>query len=107
MDSKSKKAKAEVARSNQAIQALELAEVVAYYRNRVDAFESDRQSFYEKMNFIRLKQEYVHRIDWELRKREEEKLSLTTALNQCQEALYSEREKVLKMKRDCDTMQLK
>lgn len=30
--------------------ALQLAQIVAYYRNRVDAFEADRTSFYSKMD---------------------------------------------------------
>ena len=30
--------------------AIELAQIVSYYRNRVDAFESDRLSFYNKLD---------------------------------------------------------
>ena len=56
--------------------ALQLAQIVAYYRNRVDAFEADRQSFFEKLNQIRLKQELVYKSEWDLKKRLEEKQHL-------------------------------
>lgn len=41
-------AKAEVARKQKADLAKELAQITSYYRNRVDAFEADRVSFFEK-----------------------------------------------------------
>ena len=36
-------------------QALMHAQVLAYYRMRADAFESDRRQFYAKLEAIRLK----------------------------------------------------
>ena len=45
------------------------------------------------MDEIRLKSELVHKAEWERRKRLEEKMVLQTALDQCQQALYLEREK--------------
>ena len=39
---KADSAQTELKRSNQVLQALDMAQIVAYYRNRVDAFESDR-----------------------------------------------------------------
>jgi predicted GNAT family N-acyltransferase len=73
-----------MASQDQAIKALELAQIVAYYRNRVDAFEADRTSFYTKLDSIRLRQELVHRVEWDLKKRLDEKAALQTALDQCQ-----------------------
>ena len=46
---------------------------MAYYRNRADAFDSDRQALYSKLDRIRLKQEIVHRAEWECKKRLEER----------------------------------
>ena len=62
---------------------IELQQIVAYYRGRVDAFDKDRQTFYSKLEQIRMKQELVHKAEWELRKRQDEKFALTTALEQC------------------------
>lgn len=52
---------------------LQQAQILAYYRNRADAFDADRQSLYSKLDRIRLKQEIVHRAEWECRKRLEER----------------------------------
>jgi hypothetical protein len=46
---------------------------LAYYRNRADSFDSDRQALYSKLDRIRLKQEIVHRAEWECKKRLEER----------------------------------
>ena len=64
-------------------QALFLAQILAYYRSRADAFETDRSQLYAKLDQIRLKQDVVHKGEWELRKRQEEKRELETALERC------------------------
>lgn len=58
-----------------------MAQILSYYRNRVDAFDADRQTFYAKMDEIRLKSDLVHKAEWERRKRLEEKMVLQTALD--------------------------
>ena len=58
-----------------------LARIIAYYRNRVDAFDKDRQAFYHKLDQIRMRQELTHKTEWELRKRTEERYALQTALD--------------------------
>ena len=63
--------------------ALQSAQILAYYRERADAFDADRQSLYTKLDRIRLKQDIVHRAEWECRKRLEEKAQLEAALEQC------------------------
>lgn len=60
---------------------------MAYYRNRVDAFDKDRQTFYGKLDQIKMKQELCHKQQWELKKRQEEKYALQMALDQCQTVL--------------------
>lgn len=66
----------EVKKQLDQIEQLELQNIIAYYRNRVDAFDKDRQTFYEKLEHVRLTQELVHKTEWELRKRQEEKFAL-------------------------------
>lgn len=65
------------------LEQLQLANIVAYYRNRVDAFDKDRQTFYNKLEQIKMKQEVQHKQEWELKKRQEEKYALQMALDQC------------------------
>jgi hypothetical protein len=83
------------------------AQILSYYRNRADAFDTDRASLYAKLDEIRLKQDLVHKAEWECRKRTEEKAQLEAALEQCQTVLYLERENILQTKRKCDEMRLK
>ena len=64
-------------------QALLQAQILAYYRSRADAFETDRSQLYEKLDTIRIKQDLVHKSEWELRKRQEEKRELESALEHC------------------------
>lgn len=55
---------------------IHMTSILNYYRSRVEAFEKDRMQWYEKMQMIRPKQELVHRVEWELKKRQEEKAEL-------------------------------
>ena len=57
------------------------------------------------MEQVRLQQDLQHKIEWELRKRQEEKFALTTALDQCQSVLHKERERTHGIKTTCDKMQ--
>lgn len=60
--------------------ALLQAQILAYYRTRIDAFDQDRVAFYSKLDQIRLKSDLVHKAEWELKKRIEEKSELQRAL---------------------------
>lgn len=53
--------------------ALSKAQILAYYRSRADVFDSDRQQLYSKLEAIRIKQDIVHKTEWELKKRRQEK----------------------------------
>lgn len=61
---------------------------------------------YNKLDKVRLKQEIVHKAEWECRKRLEERAQLESALEQCEAVLYIEREKMLANKRKCDQLRL-
>jgi septal ring factor EnvC (AmiA/AmiB activator) len=43
------------------------------------------------MDKLRLKQDKAHKLEWELKKRTDERQELEQALNQCQDKLGSER----------------
>jgi hypothetical protein len=63
-------------------------------------------TFYDKLEDVRLKQELVHKSEWELRKRTEEKAELEGALARCQQSLYIERDHIMEKKRDCDNLRI-
>lgn len=60
---------------------MHLTQILAYYRGRVESFEKDRVQWYQKLEHIRVKHDYVHKIEWELKKRQDEKAELERAMN--------------------------
>ena len=86
---------------------IHLTQILNYYRGRVEAFEKDRTQWYKKLEDIRIKQDQVHKVEWELKKRQEEKLEIDRAINQCQNALYQERERIVKLKEAVDQTRVK
>ncbi len=98
---KAKKVKA-AEPSKQQDQAEELHQILDYYRNRVENFEKERVQWFDKLDKLRIKQDQAHKVEWELKKRQEEKGELEMALHQCQAALYNEREKIMQMKESGD-----
>lgn len=57
----------------------------------MEAHEKDRQAYLQKMDMLRVKQADSHRVEWELRKRNEEREELKGALMKCTESLMEER----------------
>lgn len=55
---------------------IHMTQILTYYRGRVEAFEKDRTQWYDKLQAIRPRQELVHRVEWEIKKRQEEKAEL-------------------------------
>ena len=87
--------------------ALSKAQILAYYRSRADVFDSDRQQLYTKLEAIRIKQDIVHKTEWELKKRRQEKQELEQALERCQQVLHKERSAILSAKQDSDNLRVK
>lgn len=84
-----------------------LTHILNYYRDRVEAFEKDRVQWYGKLEQIRVRQDLIHKSEWELKKRQEEKIELEHAIQQCQAALFEERESIIKTKEGVDKMRIK
>jgi hypothetical protein len=72
-----------------------MTEILNYYRSRVEAFEQDRVQWYGKLQQVRPKQELVHRVEWELKKRQEEKAELERTMQEMQAALNAERDRIV------------
>ena len=62
---------------------MNLQKIMKYYRDRVEAHEIDRFSYQQKMETLRIKQDKLHKAEWELKKRNEERYELEQALNHC------------------------
>jgi len=86
---------------------IHMTQILTYYRQRVEAFEKDRMQWYEKLQQVRPKQELVHRVEWELKKRQEEKAELERTMQEMQQMLYAEREQIVKIKQETDQLKIK
>ena len=72
-------------------EGIDLQKILGFYRDRVEAHEKDRFAYLQKMDKLRLKQDKAHKLEWELKKRTDERQELEQALQQCQDKLGSER----------------
>ena len=76
---KPKKAEALVV-TEQQDDSMNLQKILAFYRARVEAHEKDRFAYLQKMDKLRLKQDKAHKLEWELKKRTDERQELQMAL---------------------------
>lgn len=59
------------------------------------------------MEKLRVKQENAHKVEWELKKRTEERFEMHKALQQCQDSLGLERGTIEEMKDGGDMLKVK
>eukprot|EP00696_Hemimastix_kukwesjijk_P010179 gnl/Hemi2/22790_TR7631_c0_g1_i1.p1 gnl/Hemi2/22790_TR7631_c0_g1~~gnl/Hemi2/22790_TR7631_c0_g1_i1.p1 ORF type:complete len:409 (-),score=134.15 gnl/Hemi2/22790_TR7631_c0_g1_i1:141-1367(-) len=71
-------------------------ELLAYYRKKLEEYETERQAFIDKLAEIELRHSEAHQLRWEVRKRTDEISDLQRALNDSQHFLYDERETLLR-----------
>jgi hypothetical protein len=78
-----------------------------YYRERIDSNEHERRHWYETLDKLRIPQEYVHKLDWEVKKRSDENTELNRVLQEAHIALYNKREEIQGVKEQNDHLRLK
>lgn len=86
---------------------MDLQKILSFYRSRVEAHEKDRFAYLQKMEKLRVKQDKAHKLEWELKKRAEERYELEQALMQCQEKLGEEREVIEEMSEGGEQLKMK
>ena len=77
--------------------SIDLQKILSYYRARVEAQEQDRFLYQHKLEMLRIKQAEAHQIQWEYKKRTEERQELVEAVQQCEAALGNERGTIQEM----------
>ena len=77
-----------------------LENIMEYYRKRVDEVQKEREDWFEQLEKLRISQEDFHKIEWELKKRNEEIADLQKTLCEAKVALFEEREQMLLLKRE-------
>ena len=103
-----KQKRAEELKTNEAQdEAIDLQKILAYYRERVQAHELDRQQYLAKMEKLRIKADVAHKTEWELKKRTEEMTEIEEALRHCQAQLGNERGTIQEMSEGQDRLKAK
>lgn len=80
----------------------EVNTLLAYYRDRINAFDREREEWLQKLEVVKMSQEEHHRQTWELQKRRDEIAEFQRSLSEAKLSLYNERQLVLKLTREND-----
>ena len=76
----------------------EINTLMAYYRDRINRFENERQETIQHIERIKLGAEERHRDEWEITRAKESNAELQKALSDARCKLYEERQVTLKLK---------
>ncbi len=82
------------------------AQLLAFYRERVKAFESEREDVNKRLAEMEISTKEMHRVEWDLRIRREEVGELQRALSDSHLYLHEERQLVLKMQAETDRLKV-
>ena len=73
----------------------DMAKLIDYYRLVLDTYEKEKKSYSNLFENLKVKNENLHKIEWEIKKREEEIIELKRALEESNVALNNERKKAI------------
>ena len=77
------------------IEGRDLARLVDYYRMRIETSQKERLEYLSLLENLKIKNEDLHKTEWELRRRKEEIVELEQALYEANIALNNERKKAI------------
>ena len=75
--------------------AHDMAKLIDYYRLVLDTYEKEKKTYSNLFENLKVKNENLHKIEWETKKREEEIIELKRALEESNFALNNERKKAI------------
>jgi len=73
----------------------DMAKLIDYYRLVLDTYEKEKKTYSNLFENLKVKNENLHKIEWEIKKREEEIIELKRALEESNVALNNERKKAI------------
>lgn len=79
-------------------------ELLAYYKQRVDASDAEYEDALKSIDELKVSHEDTHRLSWELHKRSQEVLELQKALQDFQAAVFEERKHTLRIVAENDEL---
>ena len=75
--------------------AHDMVKLIDYYRLVLDTYEKEKKTYSNLFENLKVKNENLHKIEWETKKREEEIIELKRALEESNFALNNERKKAI------------
>lgn len=82
-------------------------ELLEYYRKKIAEYDEEHDHMVSKLEDYRVTYEEQHKLQWELRQREEEIVELQKALSDMQVYLFQEREHVLRLYSENDRLKIR
>lgn len=82
-------------------------ELLEYYRKKIAEYDEEHESVVSKLDEYKVTYEEQHKMQWELRQREEEIVELQKALSDMQIYLFQEREHVLRLYAENDRLKIR
>ncbi|XP_076468752.1 coiled-coil domain-containing protein 77-like [Babylonia areolata] len=82
-------------------------ELLEYYRKKIAEYDDEHDELISKLEEYKVTYEEQHRLQWELRQREEEIVELQKALSDMQIYLFQEREHVLRLYAENDRLKIR
>lgn len=82
-------------------------ELLEYYRKKIAEYDEEHDQMVSKLEDYKITYEEQHKLQWELRQREEEIVELQKALSDMQVYLFQEREHVLRLYSENDRLKIR
>nr|XP_014349048.1 PREDICTED: coiled-coil domain-containing protein 77 [Latimeria chalumnae] len=82
-------------------------ELLEYYRKKIAEFDEEHEELVKKLEQYKSTYEEQHKLQWEMRQREEEIAELQKALSDMQVYLFQEREHVLRLYSENDRLKIR
>ncbi|XP_008936624.1 PREDICTED: coiled-coil domain-containing protein 77, partial [Merops nubicus] len=82
-------------------------ELLEYYRKKIDDFDEEHEDLVKRLERYKETYDEQHKLQWEVRQREEEVVELQKALSDMQVCLFQEKERVLRLYSENDRLKIR
>ncbi|KAG2433514.1 hypothetical protein HYH02_012632 [Chlamydomonas schloesseri] len=89
-----------------AAEELSTAELISYYRSRLEGFEAERAELLQRLDQCAIQGAEMHVLEWEAHKRADEVRELQKALSDAHNFLFDERQRLLALQAENDELRL-
>lgn len=81
-------------------------ELLEYYRKKIGEYDVEREEIFKRLDSLKGTMDDQHKLQWELRQKDDEIAELQKAISDMQVFLFKEREQVLKLYAENDRLKV-